>query len=144
MTIEMRRVDAEVVRPLRHSVLRAGADLSESVYPVDDLPDTVHLAAMSGDVVVGTATVFPEPYDGRAAWRLRGMAVAEARRGEGIGFSLLREVVDRVRARGSDLIWCNARTVALPFYVRNGFTIVGEEFLAGGGVPHYRALRELA
>jgi GNAT superfamily N-acetyltransferase len=72
------------------------------------------------------------------------MAVAEARRGEGIGFSLLREVVDRVRARGSDLIWCNARTVALPFYVRNGFTIVGEEFLAGGGVPHYRALRELA
>jgi GNAT superfamily N-acetyltransferase len=143
VTIEVRRVDAETVRPLRHSVLRAGADLSESVYPIDDLPDTVHLAAMCGDVVVGTATVFPQPYDGRAAWRLRGMAVTEARRREGIGFHLLGEVVDRVRSRGGDLLWCNARTSALAFYVRHGFTIVGQEFLAAHGVPHYVAIRPL-
>ena len=33
-------------------------NLNESVYPVDDFADTVHLAAFDGDVVVGTATVF--------------------------------------------------------------------------------------
>ncbi len=110
------------------------------MYPADDLPDTVHLAAMDGAVVVGTATVFPEAQEERPAWRLRGMAVTEGRRGEGIGSRLLAEVLDQAQSRGADLLWCNARTVALSFYTGHGFTIVGDEFLAGSGVPHYRAL----
>ena len=140
MTLEFRRVDAGVVRPLRHEVLRPGADMSESVYPVDDLPGTVHLAALDGEVVVGTATCFAEPIEGRPAWRLRGMAVAESHRGVGIGSLLLAEVLRQVRENAGDLLWCNARTVALPFYTRHGFTIVGEEFLAAHGVPHYLAI----
>ena len=140
MTVEVRRVDAVTVRPLRHSVLRPGGDQAESVYPADDLADTVHLAAIDHDVVVGTATVFPSPYEGRPAWRLRGMAVDERLRGQGVGSILLREVLDHVRSGESDLLWCNARTVALSFYTGHGFTVVGEEFLVAHGVPHYRAL----
>lgn len=143
MTIEVRRVDASVVRPLRHSVLRAGEDPSESVYRADELPDTVHLAALHGDVIVGTATVFPEPCGEHPAWRLRGMAVDERTRGAGIGSTLLHEVLVHVRGCGAGLIWCNARTVAVPFYTGHGFTVVGGEFLVGSGVPHYLALREL-
>jgi predicted GNAT family N-acyltransferase len=144
VTIAIRRVDADVVRPLRHAVLRAGADPEESVYPADDLADTVHLAVYEGNEVVGTATLFPEPYEGRPAWRLRGMAVAEAHRGTGVGSTLLAEVLAVVRARGGDFIWCNARTVALPFYTWHGFTTVGEEFLVAHGVPHYVATFNLA
>ena len=62
MTIEVLRVDAAVVRPLRHAVLRPGADPGESVYPADDLAETVHLAASNGAVVIGTATLFPEAF----------------------------------------------------------------------------------
>jgi GNAT superfamily N-acetyltransferase len=141
--MEIRLVEAEVVRPLRHAVLRPGATWDESVYPVDHLDDTLHLAVYDGDAVIGTATVFAEPHDGRPAWRLRGMAVADENRGQGVGSRLLAEVVEQVRRQGAGLLWCNARTAALPFYTRHGFTIVGEEFLAAHGVPHYLALLPL-
>jgi predicted GNAT family N-acyltransferase len=140
VTIEVRRVDVEVVRPLRHEVLRPGEDLAESFYPADDLSETVHVAALDGEVVVGTATVFPEPHDGRSAWRLRGMAVEESHRGSGVGSMVLTEVLRQVREHDVDLLWCNARTVALPFYTGHGFTIVGDEFLTAHGVPHYLAI----
>ncbi|MCZ3389675.1 MAG: GNAT family N-acetyltransferase [Actinomycetia bacterium] len=143
MTVEIRHVAADAVRPLRHAVLRQGAPLAESVYPVDDLPDTVHLGALDDGAVIGTATFFPEPYEGRAAWRLRGMAVAEERRGAGVGSLMLDEAVAEVRQNEADLLWCNARTVALPFYSRRGFTIVGEEFLVAHGVPHYLAVLKM-
>ena len=139
MTIKIGRVDVEAVRPLRAAVLRPEEDLAESVYPADDLADTIHLAAFDGEVVVGTATIFPEPHDGRPAWRLRGMAVAESHRRSGVGSAVLAEVLRQMGEHGIDLLWCNARTVALPFYTGHGFTIVGNEFRTANGVPHYVA-----
>lgn len=142
--VNVRPVDADAVRPLRQTVLRPGFPLEESVYAQDDLPGTLHLGALDGDEVVGVATVFFEPREGLAAWRVRGMAVAESHRRAGIGSALLSEVLAEVRRRGGDLLWCNARTAALPFYTRHGFTIVGEEFLAAHGVPHLLATLNLA
>ena len=72
------------------------------------------------------------------------MAVQDGYRGQGIGTVLLAEVLAHVRGSGSDLLWCNARTAALAFYEGHGFAIVGDEFLAGGGVPHFRAVRHLS
>jgi predicted GNAT family N-acyltransferase len=118
--------------------------LAESVYPIDDLAETIHLAAFDDAVVIGTATVFSEPHEGHAAWRLRGMAVAESHRGTGVGSALLTEVLRQVREQGGDLLWCNARTVALPFYTRHGFATVGDEFLAAHAVPHYLAVLKMA
>jgi predicted GNAT family N-acyltransferase len=141
--IEILRADAVMVRPLRHEVLRHGLPVTESVYPQDELPETVHLAASDGAEIVGVATVFPEAYEGRAAWRLRGMAVAESARGSGVGSALLREVVAAVQQHGGTLLWCNARTEALSFYRHHGFSVVGEEFLAAHGIPHRVALLDL-
>jgi predicted GNAT family N-acyltransferase len=141
--VQVTQTDAATVRPLRHHVLRFGLPPEESVYPQDDLPETVHLVASDGGQIVGVATVFPEAYEGRAAWRLRGMAVVEASRNRGIGSLLLREVVSLAHGNDVDVLWCNARTAALSFYERHGFTIVGEEFLAAGGVPHRVAVLEL-
>jgi predicted GNAT family N-acyltransferase len=56
---------------------------------------------------------------------------------------LLAEVLGQVREHEGDLLWCNARTVALPFYTDHGFTIVGDEFLAAHGVPHFLAILHL-
>lgn len=141
---DIRRVAVEQVRPLRHRVLR-GPDrpVAESVYPQDDLPETVHLAAFAVGVVVGCATFFPEPYNGDPAWRLRGMATDPSVRGRGIGSALLREGLHAVEASGVPLVWCNARTVALPFYRSHGFETVGAEFLTASGIPHYVAVASL-
>lgn len=136
-------VDADQVRPLRHAVLRAGRPLEESVYPEDELPDTLHLAALADDGSVrACGTFFPEPYQGRAAWRLRGMASDPRVRGKGFAGALLAVALDRLRRGGVTVVWCNARTSALPFYRRFGFAAVGEEFEVVG-VPHYVAVLSL-
>lgn len=140
---DVRQVDAATVRPLRHAVLRPGHPPEASVYPEDDLPTTLHLAAVDeSGAVVACATFFPEPYAGEPAWRLRGMASAPEARGQGYAAAILTDALRQLREQGVRLLWANARVVALPFYRPFGFTTVGEEF-AVIGVPHYVALLDL-
>jgi GNAT superfamily N-acetyltransferase len=144
VTVVVDDADVLAVRRLRHDVLR-GVELpwEESIYASDDDERTFHLAARDGDQVVGCATWFPEPCQGEPAWRLRGMAVARDRQGEGIGAQLMAAAFARLADRGADLLWCNARISALPFYEAHGFRAVGEPFLAVGTIPHTVALRRL-
>lgn len=144
MAIEVRRATADEVRPLRLGVLRPNAPLVPAAYDLE--PETLHLAAFDGDAVVGCVTVFPNAYDGTAdAWQLRGMAVAPAYQGQGIGRLVLDAAVDAVMATGAPLIWANGRVSALGFYQRHGWRAVGEEFTYGPAkLPHYVILRDLA
>lgn len=142
--VRVQRVTAEVVRPLRAAVLRPGLPSEQSVYPEDDLPSTLHLAATdAAGRVVGCATFFPEPYDGGPAWRLRGMATDESVRGQGVGRLLLSEGLAAARTATVPTLWCNARTTAAGFYSRFGFVVEGEEFLTAGGIPHHRMHRSV-
>jgi GNAT superfamily N-acetyltransferase len=96
---------------------------------------------------VACASVRPEPLpdDPREGdWRLRGMATEPARRGEGFGALALRAALDYARERGAQRVWCNARTPALGFYERHGFTVVGDEFDLPDAGPHYRAWVDLS
>jgi GNAT superfamily N-acetyltransferase len=126
------RVAASATYPLRHRVLRAGQPPDAVRLPVDDLPDTATFAALdAAGEVVGSAVLMPEPFarqPGRPAWRLRGMATAPEWRGRGVGSQVLRAALDHARARGGEVVWCNARTPARRFYERAGFVAVGDEF----------------
>jgi predicted GNAT family N-acyltransferase len=42
---------------------------------------------------------------------------------------------------GATRLWCNARTPAVGFYERHGWTTVGEEFDVPPIGPHYRMVR---
>ncbi len=133
------------MRPLRAAVLRPGLPPAASVYPQDDRPDTLHLAAYDRTgAVVGCATVFPEPLDGVPGWRLRGMATASAVRSRGVGSALLERTFAELAARSAPMLWCNARTPAVAFYRRAGFETVGEQFDSAPAGPHYRMIRRLA
>ena len=132
----IRRVTAEEVRPLRHTVLRPGQAFEETVYPGDDAG--VHLAAFDGERLVGIASLYEEDrLDGRAGgWRLRGMATDAGVRGAGFGASLLAGCVEHVAGAGGSELWCNARMAAVGFYRRAGFEVVSEEFDVPGIGPH--------
>ena len=141
--VEVRRVSVDVVRPLRHAILRAGYPVEESVYPpmISSTPFTLLLSTVTRWSARRRCS--PSRTRGVPAWRLRGMAVADGWRGRGIGSLLLADVVGQVRESGGRLLWCNARTVALPFYLSHGFATVGEEFLVAHGVPHHVAVLDL-
>jgi predicted GNAT family N-acyltransferase len=147
--IAIELVPAGVIRPLSHRVLRAGQPASAAAYAEDPLPDTVHVAAFDDSRdVVSCATLFPEAYPGEEfaglpAWRLRGMATEERVRGQGIGAQVLARGLAEAKDRGAQLVWCNARAEAVPFYVRNSFEVIGEPFDIHGIGAHARMVVKL-
>jgi ribosomal protein S18 acetylase RimI-like enzyme len=113
----------------------------------DENPDAVHLAAIDDDqTVIGCCLILPRPYPNRpdepGAWQLRGMATTPARQGQGIGSAVVRAAISEAKQRAGRLIWCDARTAAVPFYRAHGFATEGAEFIhAESGIPHYRMWR---
>jgi GNAT superfamily N-acetyltransferase len=147
MTLVVRRAAAEEIFPLRHAVLRPGRPVTASVYAGDE--QAVHIGAWEsdGELLVGCATVFPDPWPGStagvasaaepAAWRLRGMAVDPSRHRTGVGRHVLAAAVEAAREAGAPLLWANARSAALPFYESTGWAVAGEEFITPDtGLPH--------
>jgi L-Ala-D/L-Glu epimerase len=137
----IRRVTAEDIRPLRHSVLRPGQDYLETRYLGDDAG--VHFGAFDGDRLVGIASLYEEDRVGGPAggWRLRGMATDPDVRGAGFGAALLDGCLEHVAGAGGTEVWCNARMVAVGFYRRAGFEVISEEFDVPGIGPHVVMVR---
>lgn len=137
--IEVRRGEADEVLDVRHAVLRQGRPRETAVFDGDGKPTTRHWVAVQTDRVVGVASVMaassPElPSSPR--WQLRGMAVLPELRGAGVG----RALVQAIELEVNEPLWCNARTSAVPFYERCGWTTVGEPFDIEPIGPHERMI----
>jgi GNAT superfamily N-acetyltransferase len=149
MTMEnhdIRPVRAEDTRALRHTVLRPHQPPETLVYPGDDHPLALHAGAFDRDELVGVASVTPEEYaplPGLAAWRLRGMAILPRAQRRGYGAALIQACIGYIQSQGGELLWCNGRTSALPFYRALGFVTHGDEFLVPMTGPHYVCIRRL-
>lgn len=134
-------IAAQETWPLRRRVLRPRQDGDAVVLGGDEDPRALHVGARDEDgAIVGIATISPQPPpwapNDTGAWRVRGMATAEGRRGRGIGARVLAAAVDHARAQGAVLVWCNAREGALDFYRRAGFTEAAERYVDPVLGPH--------
>jgi GNAT superfamily N-acetyltransferase len=117
------------------------------VYPVDDLPTTVHVGAFDDEGrLAACGTFFRESYAGdpaRDAWRLRGMATDAQRQGRGFGAAVLERGLREIAERRGELLWCNARATAAGFYLRHGFELVGDRFDIAPLGAHVVAVRRI-
>jgi predicted GNAT family N-acyltransferase len=92
-------------------------------------PDSVHFLAVESDgAAIGTVRLLPDGHIGR-------MAVLKPWRKQGVGHALLTRVLDYARARGDRKVMLNAQTTAVEFYRREGFAVIGNEFM-DAGIPH--------
>ncbi|MBD3652697.1 GNAT family N-acetyltransferase [Kangiella sp.] len=133
-------VPLESIIPLRHKVLRPGRPVEECTYKEDLAEGCFHVATLEQGKVIGIASFYPESHQLAAssnAWRLRGMATDPDYRARGLGAQLLMYGMDLCAKAGGDVLWCNARTEAVPFYSKLNFVIKGEEFQIAGIGPHY-------
>jgi GNAT superfamily N-acetyltransferase len=165
MDVLVERVPAPETFTLRQRVLRPHQRVDEMAMAGDDDPSTGLFAAKdpaTGEVV-STASVRREPPPwiagapsaghyppvdappaatraagpgGEHAWRLRGMATAEDRRGQGLGKLVLDAALAHVAAEGGGLLWCSARTGARRFYEREGLVALGKVFEVPVIGPH--------
>jgi predicted GNAT family N-acyltransferase len=149
-TVRIEQVLPEAVIPLRHKVLRPGMDRSAAIFPGDDAPSAIHIAALSPtNQVLCCATMHDEPYTEPnsppvPSWRLRGMATEPAWQATGLGHRvlLLAEQLTQ-QSRRTSLLWCNARLPALAFYKANGWQTRGQQYLIPTAGPHFTMIKPL-
>ena len=141
----IRRGTLEELIDLRHAVLRQGLPREAAVFDGDAKPGARHYVAADGGRIVGCTTLHPNQWEGRPAWQLRGMAVADGYQGRRIGRRMVEflelELLDDSSA--PRLLWCNARVPASGFYKQLGWQIVSEEFEIPTAGPHVRMVKRL-
>ncbi len=65
------------------------------------------------------------------------MATDPEFQGIGAGKRLMTFAIEHIKAQRADMIWCNARVIAIPFYEKMGFEIKGDQFEIPGIGPHF-------
>lgn len=122
---------------IRGEILRPGQPLENSVYPLDEDENALHLGAIKNGELVGVASIFKEDAtrkDLSDAWRLRGMATVEAVRGEGHGRELVEMAMQYIAYNGGGNLWFNARPEVQGFYEKLGFQVEGDPYeISDGG-----------
>ena len=115
-----------LVMPLRVRVFveEQGVPADIELDEFDPLSRHAVLADETGQVIA-TGRLLPDGHIGR-------MAVAKARRSEGIGSRVLLALMDEALRAGMTTVMLNAQVVAIPFYERHGFASVGPRFMEAG------------
>jgi len=141
------KVSPDVVRPLRHKVLRPNLPFEASCLPSDSDPGAIHFALKKGDTIFSIASLYSELLEAmpnKNAYRLRGMATEPAKQGKGFGTMVLHGAMDHLKKETDvEILWCNARVTAFGFYEKMSFTILGEIFDIPNLGPHKTGYIEL-
>lgn len=140
-------VPVELIYPLRLLVLRPGGTLPDCVFEGDKAESTLHLGAYDAmHNLKGIASYYEAPMPGHTfknPVQLRGMATHPEARGMGFGKELIHHGIMVFSAMGKDVIWCNAREVAVGFYTEMGFKKAGDPFDIPGIGAHYQMVLSL-
>ena len=138
--LHIKLVEAEDIRPLRHKMLRQGKKFSTTSYNRDNEEHTFHLAAFLEEEIVSCGTFYPEKTDriySKNSYRLRGMATDTKYSRNGFGMEIMSKAFIILKNNNCDLLWCNARLVALSFYHAVGMKEIGNLFDISDIGSHY-------
>lgn len=146
MKLEFKLVDVKSILNIRHQVLRQGQPLSSCHFKGDNLSSTFHYAAYKQDEIVGCISIMQNAHDDikdNNAYQLRGMAVLEQYQGQKIGQQLLFHAEQHLVSKNIKLVWCNVRIKAIPFYSKNQYHQIGDEFNIPEVGPHVLMFKSL-
>ncbi|ASU32943.1 GNAT family N-acetyltransferase [Mucilaginibacter xinganensis] len=129
--IERPKPVIEQIRPehtwqLRRDVLYPG--MTKHEMEMEEDADGMHFGAFTDNKLAGVISLFQHGDE----YQFRKLAVNTAMQNNGIGSILLKYVIKHVEDDGGKRIWCNARTNAIGFYLKLGFTKTGEPFTKNG------------
>ena len=94
------------------------------------MQSTIHLGLFYKKELVGIATFLKNShsrFDEKSQYQLRGMAILSEFQGKGFGFQLLFKGEELLKNK-TERIWFNARKIAVNFYKKHGYKIIGNAF----------------
>ncbi|GAA4290173.1 GNAT family N-acetyltransferase [Aestuariibaculum suncheonense] len=143
---EIKIISAQETIPVRHPVLRPGKPIETCNFEGDNLNTTFHLGIYINQQIVGVVSYFKSSTNlltETSQYQLRGMAVLTEYQGKGLGNLLVQHGDILLKAKKTNIVWCNAREIAIPFYKKNNFNIIGEPFNIGDIGLHYVMYKSL-
>ena len=136
--IRIIKLKAEDTYSIRKQVLRKNMTLSHKMKGDHD-SDALHLGVYERDILVCIGSFMKAARTDLAGrqYQLRGMATSDGSQGNGYGKLLLQEAEAILKNNDIDIIWCNARVIAIDFYKKMGYQVMGDVFEAPQIGPHY-------
>ncbi|MFY7810379.1 MAG: GNAT family N-acetyltransferase [Flavobacterium sp.] len=131
---------------VRQQELRIGKPIETCVFIGDDLPTTYHFGYKIETEIIGVVSAFKQDnklFDYENQYQIRGMAVLNQYQGTGIGKKLFIEMEQFLITLGINLIWFNARKIALPFYQNISCELIGDSFEIEDVGTHYLMFKKI-
>ena len=144
--MDIKVVVAKDIRPLRNLVLRPNLPIETTYYDLDNDIETFHLASIMDNTIISIGTFYPEndiELQTKNGYRLRGMATHPKFRRKSAATKLMKESFVLLKEKKCDVLWCNARLVAVEFYKSLGFKITGKIFDIPSIGPHYKMYKSV-
>lgn len=136
----IKQIPSQDTFAVRLPVLRPGKPIDSCIFEGDDLPTTVHFGIYDDETLAGIVSVFEERTPlllQKKQYQLRGMAVLDSYQKKGLGEQLIKAAEEYITYKNGEVIWFNAREIAVGFYNKMGYNIVGEPFNIGDIGVHY-------
>ena len=137
---EVKIISTEETYPLRLNVLWPHLNrLDQCGIGVDELEGTFHVGAFKNGEIVSIGTFLiqkNEKFDKEIQYRLRAMATSPTVRGQNYGRKIVDFAIIELKNRNIEILWCDARKIALGFYEKMGFTIIGDYYDVPKIGPH--------
>lgn len=142
--VSVKKIAAEDTYFIRQEILRKGMNLSY-IFDGDMAEDTFHIGVYEDRNVVCIGTFMKRDSNvlEGSQYQLRGMATLSKARGKGYGKLLLDFATKELLKLNIEYLWCNARVVAVKFYEKNQFQIIGESFMVAIVGPHYKMYKTI-
>jgi len=136
----LKQITSQDTFAVRQPVLRPGKHIDTCIFDGDDFPSTVHFGIYQDNELLGVISVFQakSPYfNEEHQFQIRGMAVLESQQKKGLGEKLVIKAEEYITAKGGERTWFNAREIAVSFYKKMGYEVIGDEFNIPDVGPHY-------
>lgn len=128
---EVREISAAETKSLRHRVLWPHIEKEEDcTIDIDLRVDAIHLGVVHDGTIVAIGSFFQMETTKlppvAKVYRLRAMASDPNYRKMGFGEKLITHALELLKNRDVEVLWCDARKVAIGFYERLGFEKIDE------------------
>ena len=124
---------------LRYTILREPLGLNFTEEELGkDAADT-HLGLWINDKIIACLTL---TFSTNRRIKMRQVAVDEKFQGRGYGQLLVNEAEKFAGQNGFEIMFCNARKTAVPFYEKMNYQIVSDEFTEVN-IPHYTMEKQI-
>src|SRR5690606_16588228 len=139
-SVSIKQIHYTETYPVRQVILRPGRSLETCFFQGDELETTFHGGLFMEEKLVGIISLFKSNsplFSQESQYQIRGMAVLEDYQKYGFGRQWVTHSEAFLKNISTKLIWFNAREVAVNFYKKSGYQIMGDVFEIPDVGPHY-------